>query len=94
MADRTERLAILAHRVQWLDRYRRAIAIIVAVIVGLLCMQYIDGLAGLLGICVWWTVEVILAWVTAYWEVQHDRLAADGGLPAARIVRVGRGGRK
>ena len=44
-------------------------------------------LAIMVGVIAWWLVEVALAWVTALWETEADRLLRDRGLPPMRVVR-------
>jgi hypothetical protein len=85
----------LAARVRWLDRYRRLVAVVAAAVIApLLVAQVVDALDAdlpelyatlVLGIIVWWVVEVGLAYATALWETEHDRLVRDR-LPRA-IVR-------
>ena len=92
----------LAARVRWLDRYRRWIALSAAAIVAPLLIAQLGDLLGaewprfhatllslMVGVIVWWTVEVGLVYLTAVWETEHDRLVRDRGLPRA-IVRVRR----
>jgi hypothetical protein len=43
-------------------------------------------LSVMLGIVLWWTIEVGLVYVTALWETEQYRLTSDRGLPRA-IVR-------
>jgi hypothetical protein len=40
-----------------------------------------------LGVVVWWTVEVALAYATALWETEHDRLVRDRHLPRAIVCK-------
>lgn len=93
---------LLGRRVRWLDRYRRAIAIAVALGLGPFCLVELSRLLGsqwpeahvwLMTIMActvtWWVVEVALAWQTALWETEYDRLRAERGLPPARVVRLG-----
>jgi hypothetical protein len=40
----------------------------------------------MLGVIVWWMIEVGLVYITALWETECDRLTRDRGLPRA-IVR-------
>jgi hypothetical protein len=86
----------LAARVRWLDRYRRILAISAATIVAPLLIAQVAGVLGaewpqihatvlsvMLGVIVWWIIEVGLVYVTALWEAEHDRLVRDRGLPRA-----------
>ncbi len=99
MSNRPSRTELLTSRVRWLDRYRRGVAIIAAIVISpLLVAQLIAGLGGewpeihatllslMLGVMVWCVVEVALVWVTAWWATECDRLLRDRGLPRA-IVR-------
>ena len=96
------RVDALAARVRWLDRYRRWIALAAAAISAPLVIAQLGELLGaewpqihatllslMLGVIVWWIVEVGLVYLTAVWETEHDRLVRDRGLPRA-ILRVRR----
>jgi hypothetical protein len=91
-----QRVDQLAARVRWLDRYRRMLAISaatisapnliaqVAVVLGADWPQiHATVLSVMLGVIVWWIIEVGLVYVTALWETEHDRLVRDRGLPRA-----------
>jgi hypothetical protein len=93
----------LAARVRWLDRYRRSVAILAATIVAPLLIAEVADVLGaewpemhatllsvMLGIIVWWIIEVGLVYVTALWETEHDRLLRDRGLPRAILHRARR----
>src|SRR5262245_46635913 len=93
-----QRVDTLAARVRWLDRYRRVVALSsAAVIAPILLAQVADVLGAdwpemhatmlslMLGVIVWWFIEVGLIYVTALWETEHDRLVRDRGLPRAVI---------
>jgi len=90
----------LAARVRWLDRYRRWMAISAALLVGPVLIAQVAGVLGadwpqihatvlsvMLGVIVWWIIEVGLVYVTALWETEHDRLVRDSGLPRAVVLR-------
>jgi polyferredoxin len=100
-----QRVDRLAARVRWLDRYRRRLALVAAAIVAPFLIAQVGEVLGaewpemhatllslMLGVIVWWVIEVGLIYVTALWETEHDRLVRDHGLPRA-IVRkaAGRG---
>jgi hypothetical protein len=97
MLDRAD---VLARRVRWLDMYRRTVAVTCAL--GLVAIMvfasdwllgddspvfYSRLLAIFVGVIAWWLVEVALAWVTALWETEADRLLRDRGLPPMRVVK-------
>jgi hypothetical protein len=95
-----QRVDALAARVRWLDRYRRAIALVAAAIAAPLLIARLAVLLGaewpqihgtllslMLGAIVWWLVEVSLVYVIAVWETEHDRLVRDRGLPRAIVRR-------
>jgi hypothetical protein len=90
-----ERLEQLAARVVWLDRYRRVVAIGVAMILApLLLSDFTDAwpqfFRGAMyvssGALLWWLTETVLAAATALFETEAEQLARDRGLPRA-IVR-------
>ena len=93
------RIQRLEGRVGWLDRHRRVLALVTtAVLMPLIMVQlsealgvdwpqmHIGALAFVIGIAVWWSVEVGLAWTIALWETEHSQLLRDQGLPRA-VVR-------
>ena len=94
------RIQRLAARVHWCDRYRRRIAIAVALIVAPIAIARLDSalahdwrwlhavvLGAMLASVIWWVVEVGFAWLAALWETEYDRLIRDRGLPLARLIR-------
>ena len=97
MYDRAE---VLVRRVRWLDRYRRWIAISgAAVLAAIMCFatSWLFGddwpvfharLLAIFGAVIgWWLIEVALAWLTAVWETEADRLLRDRGLPPMRVIK-------
>lgn len=96
-----ERITQLAARVRWLDRYRRIVAIGIAMILAPLLLSeltdqwpqffrgamYVSG-----GAILWWLVETVLAAATALFETEAEQLARDRGLPRAIAspTKVGR----
>jgi len=95
-----DRADVLVRRVRWLDRYRRWVAIAGASALALTMMfatSWILGrdwpvfharlLAIMVGVITWWLIEVGLAWVTALWETEADRMLRDRGLPPMRVIR-------
>lgn len=95
-----DRADVLAARVRWLDRHRRRVAIAVALSLALTAIVFTHWIFGpdwpafharlvavMGGVITWWIVEVALAWVTAIWETEADRLRSDRGLPPMRVVK-------
>ena len=98
--DATYRIDSLAARIRWFDRYRRALSLLVAGLVWALLAYELawifgdDGpsvvsvvVAFMVGAIAWWVTEAAFAWTIAMWEVQHDHLARDRGLPVAVLLR-------
>ena len=96
-----QRVDQLAARVRWLDRYRRILAISAATMISPILIARVAAVLGadwpqihatvlsvMLGVIVWWIIEVALVYVTALWETEHDRLVRDRGLPRAILHRV------
>jgi DMSO/TMAO reductase YedYZ heme-binding membrane subunit len=94
------RVDALAARVRWLDRYRRAVAILAAAVIAPLLLAQVADVLGadwpemhatllslMVGVIAWWIIEVGLVYVTALWETEHDRLLRDRGLPRAILYR-------
>lgn len=52
--------------------------------------MHVTMLTAMLGVIVWWIVEVGLVYVTALWETEYYRLANDRGLPRAIVHRARR----
>lgn len=101
------RLDVLARRVRWLDRYRRSLSVVLAVVCWVVAsrkltayfaVQWPDVLAGivtaLFAVVAWWVIEMVFAWVLALWETEHDRISRDRGLPRASLLRRRRAARK
>jgi hypothetical protein len=97
---RTERIGRLGARVRWLDRYRRVVAICAAAIVSPLLLARVATVLGvdwpemhatllsvMLGVIVWWVVEVGLIYITALWETEHDGLVRTRGVPRAILLQ-------
>lgn len=95
------RIDQLAARVRWLDRYRRVLAISAATIVAPILIAQVAEVLGadwpqihatvlsvMLGVIVWWVIEVGLVYVTALWETEHDLLVRDRGLPRAVLRKT------
>ena len=95
-----DRIEVLADRVRWLDRYRRLIAIFCAAVSAPIVMYkltaflgsdwpgfHVTALTVLVATITWWVVEVWLAWMTAVYETECDRLMRDRSLPRAELVR-------
>jgi hypothetical protein len=101
MAVEHSRVQRLGRRVSWLDRYRRPITTVIGIVVALAVVGALyDGnspawsrfyslMMGLLvGTLTWVTLEVVLAWLTAFWETEATHVARDPGLPRARVHKV------
>ena len=95
-----QRVDQLAARVRWLDRYRRIVAISAATMIAPILIAQVAAVLGadwpqiratvlsvMLGVIVWWIIEVGLVYVTALWETEHDRLVRDRGIPRAVLLR-------
>jgi hypothetical protein len=98
MSDRADELV---RRVRWLDQYRRRIAVGSALALALTMSFATSWLLGadwpvfharllaiMVGVIAWWLVEVALAWITALWETEADRILRDRGLPPMRVVKT------
>jgi hypothetical protein len=94
------RIRRLTDRVRWFDRYRRWVAIGIAAIIAPILIAELDEILGahwplihslmfstMLGVVVWWVAEVSLAWLTALWETECDRLTRSEGLPRAELLQ-------
>jgi hypothetical protein len=94
------RVQLLGVRVRWLDRHRRALSLLTALVVAPLLVAQLDAALGtdmpyaaavtftvLIGALVWPCAEVAFAWLAAMWETEHDQLVRDRGLPRAIALR-------
>src|SRR5262245_35948237 len=76
-----QRVDQLAARVRWLDRYRRILAICAATMIAPILIARVAAVLGadwpqihatvlsiMLGVIVWWIIEVGLVYVTALWR--------------------------
>jgi hypothetical protein len=100
MAAAPDRIETLAKRVRWLDRYRRALSVTLAVVAWLVISHELAALFGadwpsvvpgivatLPASAAWWIIEIGFAWTIALWETEHDKLSRDRGLPRAELRR-------
>lgn len=98
--SQSEQLDRLARRINWLDRYRRALSILVAAIGGALCIWWLTGwlpsnwpsahmvmLAVAIVTFGWYTIETALGFVLALWETNYSKLTKPPGLPRAEVIR-------
>jgi hypothetical protein len=93
------RTVSLGRRVRWLDRYRRSVSVLLAFVLAPFVLIELSELLGdewpgfhaamlamFLSFMSWWLIEVVLAWMTAVWETEYDRLLRERGLPRARVL--------
>ena len=96
----SEQLERLAHRINWLDRYRRPLALVLAGILGPLSIWWISGWLpsnwpgahlAMLAVAViafaWYCIETLLGFVLAVWETDYSKLTKPPSLPRAEVVR-------
>jgi hypothetical protein len=90
----------LARRVRWFDRHRHSIAVWIAFGTGLVGLWLVPRAFGpdwpvfharlmaiVLGFVLGFAIEIGLAGALAVWEVEHDRIVRDRGLPRAQLLR-------
>ncbi len=100
MSDAPDRLEQLARRVRWLDRYRRTLAVLAALVLSPLAIAWLardlNGewtrlqltlTAGVIAPVTWWIAELTFAWRAASWETEHSQLSRECGLPRAELLR-------
>ena len=100
-----EQLERLARRINWLDRYRRPLAISSAAVLTPLVVWWFHGwlppnwpVAHLVMIAIgvaafaWYGIETLYGFLIALWETDYAKLTRPAGLPRAEIVRRIRGG--
>ena len=90
------RIERLARRVRWLESKRKPIRIAVAIVVGVVGVIFVPevlgenwprfharltAIAGAIALA--FVVDVAVCGVLALWELEHDRLVRERGLPRA-----------
>jgi hypothetical protein len=98
--SQSEPLERLARRINWLDRYRRPLAILLAAIAAPLLIWQITewlpadwpgahmaGIAIWVAVIAWYGIETVLGFVLALWETDYSKLTRPPGLPRAEVVR-------
>jgi hypothetical protein len=94
------RIEELARRVRWFDRNRHAVAIVIGTLAGVAAIVAYPRVFGpdwplfharllaiVTALVVGFAVLIGLAGALAVWEVEHDRLLRDRGLPRAILRR-------
>ena len=101
-----EQLDKLARRINWLDRYRRVLAILSACIGTSALMWWLTGwwptdwpahitLFGVtIAVFAWYGIETFYGFLIAVWETDYAKLTKPAGLPRAEVVRRIRSSRK
>jgi hypothetical protein len=90
----------LAHRIAWLDRYRRPLAIALAALLTPLALWSVFGwlpanwpgphlvaIAVTIVVIGWYAIETAFGFVLAIWETDYSKLTKPPTLPPARVVR-------
>jgi len=98
--SQSEQLERLARRINWLDRWRRPISIVLAAIATPLLFWWGTGwvpwnAAGvhltlvviMTGAVVWYAIESVLGFWIALWETNYSQLTRPPGLPLAKLLR-------
>ncbi|MBA3502557.1 MAG: hypothetical protein M4D80_39715 [Myxococcota bacterium] len=99
MSPSDAQLERLARRINWLDRFRRPLSILLAAISAPLFLWWVTGqapsewpgahMAGLaivVGVFAWYGIETFMGFVIAVWETDYSK-ATRRGLPRAELVR-------
>lgn len=94
------RVEQLAQRIGWFERNSHALAVLIATaggVTGIVVLPRAFGpdwptvharlMAVVGGILLGFAIEVALAGALAVWELQHDRLVRDRGMPRATLRR-------
>ena len=92
-------LEVLARRIAWLERFRRPLALLIAIALSAFAIYRMnEGLppdwprahmimiGACVGLVVWYGIEFALGCVIALWETDYH-MRTKPGLPLARIVR-------
>lgn len=90
----------LSLRVGWIDRRRRPLAILLALLAAPIMISQCGDIFGadwprahaiamtiVAGFLAWIAIEIGLAWLAALWETEHSQLLRDRGLPRAQLLR-------
>jgi ABC-type uncharacterized transport system permease subunit len=100
MSARANELERIARRINWLVRYRRPIAILLAAVAAFALMHHFTGwlprtwpgghmvvTTMMLGTVCWYAMETMLGMVIAFWETAYSKLTRRVTLPPARALR-------
>lgn len=100
MAPRESQLEVLARRINWLVRYRRALSIVLAGLASLAVVYHFSGwyprswpgghmvaITVMVGTFCWYAIETAFGFVLALWETDYAGLTRPATLPAARLLR-------
>ena len=96
----SEQLRRLAGRINWLDRYRRPLAILLAAIAAPVVMWWVTGqmptewpgahmgaIAIAVAVFAWYGIETFLGLVIAVWETDYSKATRREGMPRAILRR-------
>lgn len=99
MAGET-RLEKITHRIAWLERWQRPLAIAVAAAAMSFAFWWFTNwlppewprahtaaIAFTLAVVVWYGVETVLGYAITLWEIEIAQLDRPAGLPRARLLR-------
>jgi peptidoglycan biosynthesis protein MviN/MurJ (putative lipid II flippase) len=99
MSESDAQLERLAGRINWLDRYRRALSILLAAIAAPLIIWWISGqlptewpgahfgaIAVAVAAVAWYGIETFFGFVIAVWETDYAK-ATRTGMPRAQLLR-------
>lgn len=100
MSEVSEQLERLARRINWLDRYRRPLAILLAAIASGFVLWWftgwlpsswpgvhMTGIAIVIAVFAWYGIETFLGFLIALWETDYSKLTRPPSLPRAELLR-------
>ena len=90
----------LARRINWLDRHRRLLSVVLAFACGPVSVWWLHGWLPdnwpgahlvMVGVAIiafsWYGIETLLGFVLALWETDYSKLTRPPSLPRAQVIR-------
>jgi hypothetical protein len=100
MSESAAQLERLARRINWLDRFRRPLSILLAGIAAPLVMWWVSGqmpsdwpgahmgaIAFAIAAFAWYGIETFMGFVIAVWETDYSKATRPAGMPRAQARR-------
>jgi uncharacterized BrkB/YihY/UPF0761 family membrane protein len=100
MSESEAQLDRLARRINFLERFRRPLSIVLAALMSPLVIWWFSGwlpdqwpgahmaaMAICIAVFAWYAIETFFGFLMALWETDYSKLTRSVGLPRAELVR-------